>query len=169
MEGRCEQPHRKEVCTQFQGPHCDGIPDSSIRSDFALDTADHSLLTIPAGAFVAGLDAGLLYNEFPLMGGRLAPPADELFSAAYAKKEDGSDVWWRNIFENPTTVQFNHRCLVSNFRQSLPIRCLTTYDPPGNHHLCMHSFALRFRAQPRRSCCSTTHDTTDVDIGVRNG
>ena len=64
------------------------------------------------GAFVAGLDAGLLYNEFPLMGGRLAPPADELFSKSYAKSPDGSDIWWRNIFENPTTVQFNHRCLV---------------------------------------------------------
>ncbi|KAI0092575.1 cytochrome oxidase assembly [Irpex rosettiformis] len=68
-------------------------------------------VTALSGAFVAGLDAGLLYNEFPLMGGRLAPPADELFSKAYAKNEDGSDVWWRNVFENPTTVQFNHRCL----------------------------------------------------------
>ena len=46
------------------------------------------------------------------MGGRLAPPSDELFDKAYAKKEDKSDLWWRNIFENPTTVQFNHRCLV---------------------------------------------------------
>jgi len=64
------------------------------------------------GAFVAGLDAGLLYNEFPLMGGRLAPPADELFSESYAKNSDKSDTWWRNIFENPTTVQFDHRVLV---------------------------------------------------------
>ncbi|OJA07700.1 hypothetical protein AZE42_01863 [Rhizopogon vesiculosus] len=68
-------------------------------------------LTALSGAFVAGLDAGLLYNEFPLMGGRLAPPMDELFSFAYAKNDDGSDVWWRNIFENPTTVQFDHRVL----------------------------------------------------------
>jgi len=68
-------------------------------------------VTALSGAFVAGLDAGLLYNEFPLMGGRIAPPADELFSTAYAKNPDGSDIWWRNIFENPTTVQFNHRCL----------------------------------------------------------
>ncbi|CAL1702116.1 unnamed protein product [Somion occarium] len=69
-------------------------------------------LTALSGAFVAGLDAGLLYNEFPLMGGRLAPPSDELFSPLYAKKPDGSDIWWRNIFENPTTVQFDHRCLL---------------------------------------------------------
>lgn len=47
------------------------------------------------------------------MGGRLAPPMNELFSSAYAKNADGSDVWWRNIFENPTTVQFDHRVLVS--------------------------------------------------------
>lgn len=70
-------------------------------------------VTALSGAFVAGLDAGLLYNEFPLMGGRLAPPTDELFSPFYAKKADKSDLWWRNILENPTTVQFDHRCLVS--------------------------------------------------------
>ncbi|KAG6914299.1 hypothetical protein DXG01_001207 [Tephrocybe rancida] len=70
-------------------------------------------LTALSGAFVAGLDAGLLYNEFPLMGGRLAPPVDELFSPMYAKNEDKSDLWWRNIFENPTTVQFNHRVLAT--------------------------------------------------------
>ena len=68
------------------------------------------------GAFVAGLDAGLVYNEFPLMGGRLSPPKGELFDPAYAKKEDKSDLWWRNVLENPITVQFNHRCLVSSFR-----------------------------------------------------
>ncbi|KAF9224321.1 COX15-CtaA-domain-containing protein, partial [Gyrodon lividus] len=68
-------------------------------------------LTALSGAFVAGLDAGLLYNEFPLMGGRIAPPTNELFSPAYAKGVDGSDIWWRNIFENPTTVQFDHRLL----------------------------------------------------------
>ncbi|KAF8558959.1 electron transfer protein 1 [Imleria badia] len=68
-------------------------------------------LTALSGAFVAGLDAGLVYNEFPLMGGRIVPPVDELFSAAYARNVDRSDVWWRNIFENPTTVQFDHRVL----------------------------------------------------------
>ncbi|KAG5651712.1 hypothetical protein H0H81_007717 [Sphagnurus paluster] len=70
-------------------------------------------LTALSGAFVAGLDAGLLYNEFPLMGGRLAPPTDELFSPHYAKAADKSDLWWRNIFENPTTVQFDHRVLAT--------------------------------------------------------
>jgi heme A synthase len=64
------------------------------------------------GAFVAGLDAGLLYNEFPLMGSHIVPPVEELFSNDYAKLPDKSDKWWRNIFENPTTVQFDHRVLV---------------------------------------------------------
>ncbi|KAF8269716.1 cytochrome oxidase assembly protein-domain-containing protein [Lactarius quietus] len=65
-------------------------------------------LTALSGAFVAGLDAGLVYNEFPLMDGRLAPPLDELLSPSYA---DGDKGTWRNIFENPTTVQFDHRVL----------------------------------------------------------
>jgi cytochrome c oxidase assembly protein subunit 15 len=67
---------------------------------------------LDSGAFVAGLDAGLLYNEFPLMGNHIVPPVEELFSDDYAKHPDKSDKWWRNIFENPTTVQFDHRVLV---------------------------------------------------------
>ncbi|KAH8118523.1 cytochrome oxidase assembly protein-domain-containing protein [Phellopilus nigrolimitatus] len=69
-----------------------------------------TLSVTSVGAFVAGLDAGLLYNEFPLMGGRLAPPSGELMNPAYTTRPDKSDMW-RNIFENPTTVQFNHRVL----------------------------------------------------------
>jgi cytochrome c oxidase assembly protein subunit 15 len=71
------------------------------------------LLTAISGAFVAGLDAGLVYNEFPTMGGRLMPPTDELLDKRYAKRADQSDVWWRNIFENPVTAQFDHRLFVS--------------------------------------------------------
>ena len=47
------------------------------------------------------------------MGGRLVPPCDELFDPAYSKNLDKSDKWWRNLFENPTTVQFDHRVLAS--------------------------------------------------------
>ncbi|KAG8914693.1 hypothetical protein FRC00_011419 [Tulasnella sp. 408] len=87
--------------------------------------------TAVSGAFVAGLDAGLLYNEFPLMGGRLAPPSDELFSKDYAKRADGSDLWWRNIFENPTTVQFDHRCLaITTYFSSLGMFLATKYHAP---------------------------------------
>ncbi|KAF9045963.1 COX15-CtaA-domain-containing protein [Hymenopellis radicata] len=70
-------------------------------------------LTAMSGAFVAGLDAGLLYNEFPLMGGRLAPPSEELLDPRYSKRSDRSDLWWRSMLENPVTVQFDHRVLAT--------------------------------------------------------
>lgn len=72
------------------------------------------------GAFVAGLDAGLVYNDFPLMGGRLVPPTDELFSDHYARTATKTDRWWRNMLENPTTVQFDHRVLVSSSFSKIP-------------------------------------------------
>lgn len=50
------------------------------------------------GALVAGLKAGLTYNTWPLMDGRLVP--DGLFTMS---------PWWINLFENITTVQFDHR------------------------------------------------------------
>ena len=70
-------------------------------------------LTAVSGAFVAGLDAGLVYNEFPTMGGRLVPPSEELMDVRYAKASDRRDRWWRNMLENPVTAQFDHRLLVS--------------------------------------------------------
>jgi len=76
------------------------------------------------GAFVAGLDAGLVYNEFPYMGDGLAPPKDELLSPSYAKRADKSDIW-RNFFENPTTVQFDHRVLVRGMDVARTNRFLT--------------------------------------------
>lgn len=56
------------------------------------------LLQVVLGAFVAGLKAGLTYNTWPLMDGKLVP--DGLFTL---------EPWWLNIAENITTVQFNHR------------------------------------------------------------
>ena len=72
------------------------------------------------GAFVAGLDAGLLYNEFPTMGGpdRLLPPKDELIDPRYrfrgdAPQQDPSchQVVLGNLLQNPVTVQAVHRGL----------------------------------------------------------
>jgi cytochrome c oxidase assembly protein subunit 15 len=57
-------------------------------------------LTIPAGALVAGLHAGLIYNSFPLMGDRLLP--DDAWETTPA---------WLNFFANPVMVQFDHRVL----------------------------------------------------------
>ncbi|KAJ9107869.1 hypothetical protein QFC19_002775 [Naganishia cerealis] len=85
------------------------------------------LLTAISGAFVAGLDAGLIYNEFPTMGGRLMPPAEEMMDPRYAKAVDKSDTWWRNLLENPTTVQFDHRALaITTFTAVLSLPLLAT-------------------------------------------
>ncbi|RZF47445.1 hypothetical protein LSTR_LSTR007372 [Laodelphax striatellus] len=53
-----------------------------------------------SGAFVAGLDAGLVYNSFPYMGNGLIP--SDILSMKPAIT---------NFTENPTTVQFDHRIL----------------------------------------------------------
>lgn len=52
------------------------------------------------GAFVAGLDAGKIYNTYPKMGEKW------IADAVYAYP-----VWWQNITENPAGVQFIHRTL----------------------------------------------------------
>lgn len=57
-------------------------------------------LQIVAGAFVAGLDAGMGYNTWPLMDGALVP-------AGLGAVEP----WWKNLFENALTVQFIHRTI----------------------------------------------------------
>jgi cytochrome c oxidase assembly protein subunit 15 len=57
-------------------------------------------LTIVAGGFVAGLNAGLTYNTFPLMDGSFVP-------AGYAQLSP----FIRNWFENVAAVQFDHRLL----------------------------------------------------------
>lgn len=76
-----------------------------------------AFITSMSGAFVAGLDAGLIYNSFPYMGERIVPPKSELMDPLYASDKDSSwNVFWKNMFENPTTVQFNHRVMaVSTF------------------------------------------------------
>ncbi|WP_343560682.1 COX15/CtaA family protein [Kiloniella sp. b19] len=60
------------------------------------------LLTMTSGAFVAGLNAGLIYNTFPLMEGQMIPPS----------YSDGSP-WFINSFENIAAVQFHHRVLAT--------------------------------------------------------
>lgn len=54
-------------------------------------------LTAISGAFVAGLDAGLIYNTFPKMGNNWIP--DDLFPPNMLP------------FDNPSAVQFFHRVL----------------------------------------------------------
>ena len=58
------------------------------------------LATMVSGGFVAGLNAGMTYNTFPLMDGRLVPEGYAMLSP-----------WPKNLFENVAAVQFNHRVL----------------------------------------------------------
>ena len=59
-----------------------------------------TFITIISGAFVAGLDAGLTYNTFPLMDGQWVPAGILVMSP-----------WWVNLFENTAAVQFTHRLI----------------------------------------------------------
>lgn len=72
-----------------------------------------TFVTAMSGGLVAGLDAGLIYPTFPHMGDDWVPSSDELMSPVYARKDDCSDLWWRNVLENPTTVQLVHRIMAT--------------------------------------------------------
>jgi len=58
------------------------------------------VVAIMSGGFVAGTDAGFIYNTFPLMGETLIPK--DLFAF---------DPLIKNFFENVVTIQFTHRVL----------------------------------------------------------
>jgi cytochrome c oxidase assembly protein subunit 15 len=60
------------------------------------------LVQIYLGALVAGLDAGLVYNTWPLFDGSFIPEGSRLLF---------NEPPWRNFFENALTVQFDHRMM----------------------------------------------------------
>jgi len=66
----------------------------------ALTVLSAVLLVVFYGALVAGLDAGLIYNTFPLMDGQVVPSGLGDLTP-----------WYLNLFENVMTVQFIHRVL----------------------------------------------------------
>lgn len=57
-------------------------------------------LQLYLGALVAGLRAGKVFNTWPDIDGSFIPSAARLFF---------EQPWWRNLFDNTLTVQFNHR------------------------------------------------------------
>lgn len=59
-----------------------------------------TFLQIYFGALVAGLRAGRVYNTWPQIDGALIPSSERLFFET---------PWWRNLFDNTLTVQFEHR------------------------------------------------------------
>lgn len=67
-------------------------------------------LAVLWGAFVAGLDAGIGYNTWPLMGDHLVAPQAWRTEAAYVAAGRPVAVW-QLPFENAALVQFLHRWL----------------------------------------------------------
>jgi cytochrome c oxidase assembly protein subunit 15 len=61
-----------------------------------------TLVQLFAGALVAGLRAGRMFNTWPLIDGALIPSADRLWF---------EQPWWKNLFDNHLTAQFDHRML----------------------------------------------------------
>ena len=99
--------HLSLACFLFAGVHwvALGLKPREAQGNRALSRAGWALfvlvfIQIFAGALVAGMDAGLAYNTWPLMDGGLVP--------------DGLGVmepFWLNSFENAKAVQFNHRLI----------------------------------------------------------
>lgn len=78
------------------------------RFSFGLTTL--IFIMVLSGGFVAGIRAGLAYNTFPLMNGHLIPP--DLFIL---------QPWYRNFFDNMTTVQFDHRLIAWILAFTVPL------------------------------------------------
>jgi len=60
-------------------------------------------ITAVSGGFVAGTDAGFVFNTFPLMDGDFVPGGIYDLSP-----------FWLSAFEDVTTIQFNHRILAES-------------------------------------------------------
>ncbi len=77
---------------------------------FAFGLSSLIFIMVLSGGFVAGIRAGLTYNTFPLMNGHLIPP--DLFVL---------EPWYRNFFDNMTTVQFDHRLIAWTLAFLVPL------------------------------------------------
>jgi cytochrome c oxidase assembly protein subunit 15 len=85
------------VATGLRGVRCNAAP------RFRAEAWTILLLVfvqIFLGALVAKTNAGLTFNTWPLMDGKLFPPLDQLFPIVPL---------WKNFFENVMTIQFTHR------------------------------------------------------------
>ena len=87
------------------------------------------VIAIMSGGFVAGTDAGLIYNTFPLMGDTLIPKDLFVF-----------DPWIKNFFENVVTIQFTHRVLTTLIFVSVVAFWLKTLNQelPGRTRIVLH-------------------------------
>ena len=93
--------------------------------------------TAMSGGLVAGLDAGLIYNEFPYMGLGLTPPKTELLDPFYSKEPPPhNDLIWRNMTSNPSLVQLDHRILaITTFLAVQTLFAYARFAPNMRAHL----------------------------------
>ncbi|MEO8344134.1 MAG: COX15/CtaA family protein [Betaproteobacteria bacterium] len=75
-------------------------PENASLRRWAAAIAGLVFLQALAGGMVAGIHAGFAYNTFPLMNGAIVPAEILLL-----------EPWWKNLFYNMATVQFDHRLL----------------------------------------------------------
>ena len=94
------------------------------------------LKTALSGGFVAGLDAGFIYNSFPLMEGRWVPSG--LFDLSPPVI---------NLFENPVTVQFQHRILAVTSLLAVILLWLSTLRQARNARRVSHWLMIAALAQ----------------------
>lgn len=73
-------------------------PEPIRRTPLLLGLLIATFLQIMLGALVAGLDAGLLYDSFPMMNGRWVPDGIWI-----------QQPWWKNLYANAETAHFLHR------------------------------------------------------------
>ena len=95
-------------------------------------------LTAFSGALVAGLNAGLSYNTFPLMDGNWIPKGMFTMMPPYL-----------NLFENTITVQFDHRVLALSTAALVVLFWAATrrYNIPPSAELAVHCLFLAVIAQ----------------------
>ena len=86
---------------------------------------------IASGGLVAGLDAGLAYNTWPLMDGAFLP-------AAALQMEP----LWRNVLDNPAMTQFQHRLLAYGVVLALAVQWWRTRDEGPPHNAMSAALAL---------------------------
>ena len=95
-------------------------------------------VTAFSGALVAGLNAGLAYNTFPLMDGNWVPEGLFTMMPPYL-----------NVFENTITVQFDHRVLALSTAALVVLFWTATrrYKMPPSAGLAIHCLLLAMIAQ----------------------
>jgi cytochrome c oxidase assembly protein subunit 15 len=92
-------------------------------------------LQIILGAFVAGIDAGLASDSWPLMHGAFVP---------YGLGELAP--WYVNLFENPLTVQFDHRIAGYLLVVWAQLHAAMIYARYGEHPLTLGAGAIALAA-----------------------